>query len=110
MDSERTATHPISLRDTEHCRCELKAFAELLRLQQHDLHSFQIVEELEDEVARAVTAFNSLSDNMGYEPVNVNQVNTTILNSLKKDWFKKVRTHEHGILKLDRSVFSAGAN
>ncbi len=104
IDSETATDYMTSLRDAEYCRCKLKALAERLRLQQHDLHSLEIIEELEDEVVRAVNASNALSDYMAYYPVNVKRVNATVLNSLKKDWFRNLRTNENGILKLDRGV------
>ncbi len=95
----------VTLRDATFCRSELKAFAELLRISQHDFHGFQDVEEVEEEVLRAVNSFNSLSDAVGYEPVDVNQVNALIIDSVRKDWFKKARTHKHGILKLDQCIY-----
>ncbi len=66
----------------------MKAFAELLRLQQHDFHSFKIIEELEDEVFRAVR-FSTPS--LLAWAMNVNKVNRTVLNSLKEGWLKKKR-------------------
>ncbi len=94
MDADSNPIHPTALKDPADCLCELKELAELVDYPNHDLHSFRAVAKLEEEVLRAAIVFNSLSEEVGYEPVLVNQENTMILNSVKKGLFKRVHAHE----------------